>query len=178
MTAGTNGGSGGAAAETPPSLKAENLAEALAVDRCFRARLVRYAWLRFGIQPEDAADPIQETCLALLAAGGRVRNPEGFALAVFRRRCCAAIKEGTRRSCADPGLTAARVSRLDDLLAVRQALARLSPRRRALLEAHYFEGHTLRETGRICSIKEASTATLIRRALAHLRTELTRTAPS
>lgn len=172
MKARTHAGTRGAAPWAAPNPRMQSMAEALAVDGPFRDRLLKHAWLRFGVQSEDAADCLQDTCLALLMAGDRVRNPGAFAFAVFHRRCCAAMQQAKRRDASLPRVLAAQRGECEDLLDVRRAIARLSPRRRALLQAYYIEGHGLRVTGQLCRVREASAATLLRRAVAVLRARL------
>lgn len=150
-----------------------SLAQRLALDSGLRARLAAYAWSRFGIPPADVADILQETCLSLLYSRARIDYPEGFAFAVFHRRCCSALGARVRARRAPP-----RPEEVigdgnpEDAIWLRDAVARLSPRRRALIRAYFFAGHNLKETARLCGIAEASAWTLLNRSVVRLREEM------
>lgn len=149
------------------------LAERLALDNGLRASLASYAWKRFGIPAADVADILQETCLSLLYSRGHIDCPEGFVFTVFHRRCCAALDSCVRAR----GAPASPEGHSDDQstedsIWLRQALARLSPRRRELIHSYFFEGHSLRETARLCGVAETSGWTLLSRSVEKLRVEM------
>jgi RNA polymerase sigma factor (sigma-70 family) len=150
-----------------------DLAERLAVDAGLRARLASYAWRRFGILSADVADILQETCLSLLFSRGHIDHPEAFACTVFHRRCCAAVGSSVRAR----GLPASPEAlfgdqSMEDSIWLRQALARLSPRRPELIHSYFFEGHSLRETARLCGVAESGVWTLLSRSVEKLRVEM------
>lgn len=149
------------------------LAERLAVDISLRAQLAAYAWCRFGIPAEDVADILQDTCLSLLYSRGRIDSPAGFVFTVFHRRCCAALDSCVRArgAAASAGAVFGNQS-LEDLIWLRNALSRLSPRRRALIRMYFFEGHSLRETASRCGVAETSVWTLLSRSIERLRVEM------
>lgn len=150
-----------------------SLAERLALDNGLRARLGSYAWRRFGIPPEDVADILQETCLSLLYSRARIEYPEGFALAVFHGRCCSAIGARVKARGTPPRPEEVFGDRNPvDSIWLRDAVARLSPRRRALIREYFFAGHNLKETARLCGIAEASAWTLLNRSVVRLREEM------
>ncbi len=60
----------------------------------------------------------------------------------------------------------------DESIWIHEALARLSPRRRGLISAYFFEGHSLRETAGLCGIAESSVWTLLSRSTENLRVEM------
>ncbi len=112
-------------------------------------RLV-YATVRgFRLAPEDAEDVFQETFLRLHRHAGRLRNPAGLPrwIAQTAHRLC--LDQLDRRRVrgeipiaddyVDPAPDASeRLDRLERAQAIREALARLSPRCRELLEHLYF----------------------------------------
>ena len=121
------------------------VAEQLLLDSREVGRLMRMARLQFGIGREDAQDLLQETALDVVRERAGIRHPRAFVTRVFYMQCCQYVRravrsrsrlvEGSLRDVASPeGLAA------EDLLALREALGRISPGCRGLLMAHYMEG--------------------------------------
>jgi RNA polymerase sigma factor (sigma-70 family) len=160
----------------PPKASVE-VAEALMADREQRRRLCAYARVKFGIDREDAEDVLQETAIDVMRAVGPILRPEGFVFKVFRAKCCGHLSRlparravvaladahGTVLAQAPDGLGS------DEILALRQGLARISAKCRQLLRAHYIEGKSLRETGDEMSLAGSGVWNLINRCLRRLK---------
>ena len=122
-----------------------DVAEDLLRDRRELARLMRMARLQFGIGADDAQDILQETALDVVRERAGIRHPRAYVTRVFYMQCCQYVRRAVRsRARASEGnaLAAAGIEgpAAEDLLAVRQALERISPGCRGLLMAHYMEG--------------------------------------
>ena len=152
------------------------MAEALAADAEFRERLVEAARDKFRIDRDAALDLLQETAVILIGTGQEIHHPRGFAYQVFHSRCCRCVEgqirtrrireEASSSRSPFPG-AAADGAALG--AALRQALARVSPKCRELLRSHYWEGRTLRETAERMSTGKGSVSTLVSRCLSRLR---------
>jgi len=129
------------------------VAEQLLLDPREVGRLMRLADLQFGIGRDDAQDLLQETALDILREKKSIKNPRGYVTRVFYMKCCQYVRRAVRsRSrlvegeladvAAPEGLAA------DDLIALRQALCRISPGCRGLIVAHYMEGKGFGEAAR------------------------------
>jgi RNA polymerase sigma factor (sigma-70 family) len=105
----------------------------------------RLADLQFGIGRDDAQDLLQEAALDIIREKKSIKNPRGYVTRVFYMQCCQYVRRAVRRrsrfverelpDVAPPeGLSAV------DIVALRQALGRISPGCRGLLMAHYMEG--------------------------------------
>ena len=156
------------------------VAEDVLVDPGTRSRLCAYARSRFGIEPQDAEDLLQETALELLHHESYVRQPAGYVFAVFRSRCVAHVKELVRRRQAfAPGSSTTGeeiagtegLSR-DLLVALRQALGDLSSRCKQLLCAYYIEGRSLAEAAGRFAIEKGSVTRSLGRCIERLRKSL------
>lgn len=117
------------------------------------ARLTRLARLQFGIGADDALDILQETALDVVREQAGIRHPRAYITRVFYMQCCQyvrrAVRSRTRFSeAALPDTAAPEGLSHDDLLALRQALGRISPGCRGLLMAHYMEGKSFGEAAR------------------------------
>jgi len=131
------------AAEIKATHSGLKVAEQLLLDRRELGRLMRLADLQFGIGRDDAQDLLQETALDIVREKKSIRNPHGYVTRVFYMQCCQFVRravrrrahEGQRSTVAAPAAMPA-----DDLLALEEALGRISPGCRGLLMAHYMEG--------------------------------------
>jgi DNA-directed RNA polymerase specialized sigma24 family protein len=122
------------------------VAEQLLLDPREMGRLMRLADLQFGISCDDAQDLLQEAALDIVREKKSIRNPRGYVTRVFYMQCCQFVRravrrrahEGRRSEAFDVAAPAALPA--DDLLALEEALGRISPGCRGLLMAHYMEG--------------------------------------
>jgi len=122
-----------------------DVAEQLLLDRRELARLMRMARLQFGIGAEDAQDLLQETALDVVRERAGIRHPRAYVTRVFYMQCCQFVRRAVRsRSRVSeeelPDVTAPEGLAAVDLIALRQALGRISPGCRGLLMAHYMDG--------------------------------------
>lgn len=165
--------------EPRPLRSSRQVAEAVLQDASVRERLTAYAATRFGIERIDAEDLLQETAFELLRHENQVRRPEAFVFFVFRTRCAHLIRgsDARRRAVSRlreemeaPGLT--EMPDLDVRIALREGLARLSPKCRRLLAAHYRDGTSLRDAARLVGLSRASMGKTISRCLQRLRRSL------
>ena len=121
------------------------VAEQLLLDPREIGRLMRLADLQFGIGRDDAQDLLQETALDIVREKKSIKNPRGYVTRVFYMQCCQYVRRAVRRRAHEERPTALDVAATvplaaDDLLALEEALGRLSPGCRGLLMAHYMEG--------------------------------------
>ena len=163
-------------AEGPVRRNGREVAEALAGDAEFRERLVDLAREKFRLDRETALDMLQETSVILIGTGQEIHNPKGFVYQVFHSRCCRCMEGQIRRRKVHEEAPASPAVAPGDAAdgaamaaALRQALARVSPRCRELLRSHYWEGRTLNETAERLSAGKGSVSTLVSRCLARLR---------
>jgi len=126
------------------------VAEQLLLDPREIGRLMRLADLQFGIGRDDAQDLLQETALDIVREKKNIKSPRGYVTRVFYMQCCQFVRRAVRsrsrfveralQDVAPPeGLSVV------DIVALRQALGRISPGCRGLLMAHYMEGKGLGE---------------------------------
>jgi len=164
--------------EVPEQPRASvEVAEALMANREQRRRLSTYARVRFGIVEEDAEDVLQETVMDVIRAAGPILRPDGFIFQVFHAKCCRHLRRRTGRRAVQALVDAHGTVHLsapdgpgsEDLLALKQGLARISSRCRALLRAYYLEGKSLRETADEMSLAGTGVWNLINRCLRRLR---------
>jgi RNA polymerase sigma factor (sigma-70 family) len=163
-------------ADAPPTTW--QVAEAVLVDSAQRGKLLAYARTRFGIPPEDGDDLVQETALELLRHQSHVDNASGFVFAVFRTRCCQYVERQRRgrevfapeeeSRPADAPATLGQ-DRVDQNLAVRQALKEISPSCRQVLAAYYVEGQSLNETAQGMALAVSGIFKTLNRCLKRLR---------
>ena len=136
-----------------PSL-ARSVVETVLLDPRERSRLIGYAWLRFGIDRDNAEDLLQETALEVLRQRALIRSPKGFVFTVFHARCSRFLRRNVtdrrlfrssepKSSPSDSGPPACET--IDSRLALQEALEEISAGCRKLLFAYYFEGKSLRE---------------------------------
>jgi len=131
--------------EIKPTHSGLDVAEQLLLDRPELARLMRMARLQFGIGADDAQDLLQETALDVVRERAGIRNPRAYVTRVFYMQCCQFVRRGVRSHSHlaegdAPDVAAPEGLAAEDLIALRQALGRISPECRGLLMAHYMEG--------------------------------------
>jgi len=154
-----------------------DVAEGIFLDDSERKKLLGFACAKFGIQVRDAEDIVQETALELLRQQGYVRNPRAFVFTVFRARCCRFIDARRRRrelfvdgdSQIEERARPFGADSFDRSVALRQALATISPACVRLLAAYYVEGEDLREAAKRLSLAYASVSKTMSRCLKRLR---------
>lgn len=117
------------------------------------ARLTRLALLQFGIDADDAQDLLQQTALDVVREQASIRHPWAYVTRVFYRQCCQHVRRAvlSRSRLAKggfPDVAAPEGLAPEDLIALRQALGRISPACRGLLRAHYMEGKDFGEAAR------------------------------
>jgi len=130
-----------------------DVAEQLLLDPREIARLTRLARLQFGIGADDVLDLLQETALDVVRERAGIRHPRAYVTRVFYMQCCQyvrrAVRSRARLSGVElPDVTAPEGLSAEDLVALRQALGRISPGCRGLLMAHYMEGKGFGEAAR------------------------------
>ena len=130
-----------------------DVAEQLLLDPREIARLMRLARLQFGIDADDALDVLQETALDVVRERAGIRHPRAYVTRVFYMQCCQYVRRAVRSrarlsEAGLPDVAAPEGLSADDLVALRQALGRISPGCRGLLMAHYMEGKGFAEAAR------------------------------
>ena len=134
-------------------LSGVDVAEQLLLDPREIARLTRLARLQFGIDESDALDLLQETALDVVREQAGIRHPRAYVTRVFYMQCCQYVRRAVRSRArlspeALPDVAAPGGLSTEDLMALRQALGRISPGCRGLLMAHYMEGKGFGEAAR------------------------------
>lgn len=129
------------------------VAEQLLLDLREVGRLMRMARLQFGIGADDAQDLLQETALDVVRERAGIRHPRAYVTRVFYMQCCQYVRRAvrSRSRLAEgelPDVAIPEGPAAEDLLALRQALGRISPGCRGLLMAHYIEGKSFGEAAR------------------------------
>jgi RNA polymerase sigma factor (sigma-70 family) len=136
-----------------PTRSGPDVAEAVLRDSRELARLMRMARLQFGIGADDAQDLLQETALDVVRERAGIRHPRAYVTRVFYMQCCQYVRRAirSRSRLAEgelPDVAAPEGLAAEDLIALRQALGRISPGCRRLLMAHYMEGKGFGEAAR------------------------------
>ena len=136
-----------------PTRSGPDVAEEVLRDTRELARLMRMASLQFGIGADDAQDLLQETALDVVRERAGIRHPRAYVTRVFYMQCCQYLRRAVRSrsrlaegEC--PDVAAPEGLAAEDLIALRQALGRISPGCRGLLMAHYMEGKGFGEAAR------------------------------
>ena len=138
-----------------------------------RGALLRTAYLLTG-DAHAAEDLVQVALLKVVPQWRRVAdNPEPYVRTVLARE---SVSRWRRRRWRElhtdqvPEVPAAD-ERPDDRLALREALARLAPRQRAVIVLRYYEDLTEAETARVLGISVGTVKSQARDALARLRVD-------
>jgi RNA polymerase sigma-70 factor (ECF subfamily) len=147
--------------------------------RRFEGLLRFVACRQFHLSPADAQDLVQDVLLALWSDGGRtLRSYRGASSlgtwlgAVARHRCLNHL----RRTAAQPDQPRLEWrprqkfnNGMDDRIAVREALARLSQRDQALVRLFFFEGRSYSEIAQTLHLPENTLGWRLFRAKARLK---------
>lgn len=134
------------------------------LDLRLRPRLVAVGVRRFGCTPEEAEDLVQDVFGALWTKRPRVRNPEGYLVAMFFNRCRDRGESRARWTTLELPLDDIprgdhdrEARRLLDALHVRGAFRRLSPECRRLIREYCVLRRSLAEAaaGSGCTVPAA-----------------------
>lgn len=161
---------------SPPG-SGPDVAEEVLRDPRELARLMRMARLQFGIGADDAQDLVQETALDVVRERAGIRHPRAYVTRVFYMQCCQYVRRAvrSRSRLAEgelPDVVAPEGLAADDLIALRQALGRISPGCRGLLMAHYMEGKSFGEAAREFGFSEKQAWKRFNACLGKLRLSL------
>jgi RNA polymerase sigma factor (sigma-70 family) len=148
--------------------------------RC-RPQLSRVLY-RFRIPQQDAEDLLQETFLILISKWETVRSPEAWLAGTLRNRCILYWRR--QRARLDEAMDQALLEVLAEVepppqehsdlrCDLAEALGRLEPRQRALLELRYAWGCTSQEAGDRLGHGAASVRKMTQRSIARLNADLT-----
>jgi RNA polymerase sigma factor (sigma-70 family) len=169
---------GGAVSGVPPAVPAEVDERAsleLAVERSttfddlFRRRyepMVRVAFLLVGTRAE-AEDVVQDAFARIELRWARLDNPEGYLRRCVVNRC----HDVLRRRRLEQRFLLLRRDDTSELQAdeLGDALAVLSPKRRAAVVLRYYDGLREREIAEILGVRQGTVKSMLHRALAQLR---------
>ena len=133
--------------------------------------LLRTAYLLTG-DHQDAEDLVQTALIKLVPRWGRLRDPEPYvrrilvheSISRWRRRRWRELSVPEVRDEVRPGPD------VDQQVVLRQALARLAPRQRAVIVLRYFDDLTEAQTADALGISVGTVKSQSRDALARLRT--------
>lgn len=152
-------------------LSGAEVAEALALDEPQQRRLFAYARHKFGLDPDECRDILQETILEVLRTTAPIQRPRGFVFRVFHLRCSglAGREQAEKRLGAALPRAPSSTGNDEHLALLRVAFAKLSPRCQALLRAYYLEGKSLRETAAEQALAYSGVWKLINRCLRRLK---------
>jgi RNA polymerase sigma factor (sigma-70 family) len=149
------------------------------LERC-RPQLSRVLF-RFRVPHQDAEDLLQETVLILISKWDSVRCPEAWLVATLRNRCIiywrrrrARIYEAMDQALLEvlAELAPPPQERTDLRCDLAEALGRLEPRQRSLLELRYRWGCTSQEAGDRLGHGAASVRKMTQRSIARLTADL------
>jgi RNA polymerase sigma-70 factor (sigma-E family) len=137
-----------------------------------RSALLRTAYLLTG-DAHEAEDLVQVALLNVVPRWRRIAdNPEPYVRKVLARE---SVNRWRRRRWREVHTDAVPETSVegssDDRLALREALARLAPRQRAVIVLRYYEDLTEAETARMLGISVGTVKSQARDALARLRLE-------
>ncbi len=134
------------------------------------AALLRTAYLLTGDRHE-AEDLVQTALIKVVPRWGRLREPEPYVRRVLVNE---SISRWRRRRWRETSVPEVRDAPLpghdvDEQLVLRQALARLAPRQRAVVVLRYFDDLTEAQTAGVLGISVGTVKSQSRDALARLR---------
>ena len=132
--------------------------------------LLRTAYLLTGSH-QDAEDLVQTALLKAVPRWGRVREHEPYVRRILVHESVTRWRRRRWRETSTERLPElpARASDVDDRLVLRQALARLAPRQRAVIVLRYFDDLTEAQTADALGISVGTVKSQSRDALARLR---------
>jgi len=143
--------------------------EGVSVDDLYvtsRARLVALAWMILGSR-EAAEDAVHEAFAALAGRDtSEVRDPAAYVRAAVVNECRRTMRRrrSTPVAVADPGV---HLDRSD--LEMRQALARLTPRRRTAIVLRFYADMAVTDIAELLGCRPSTVSSLLHRGLADLR---------
>jgi RNA polymerase sigma factor (sigma-70 family) len=131
----------------------------------------------YRLSEHDAEDIFQETFARVYEHLRRLRDPAALRPWIgqtTRRLCLDRLRAAGREApeAAEPGGTDETIARLDEALAVRQALARLPEHCREVLDRFFCRDQSYREIGDALAIPAGTIASRISRCLARLKEAL------
>lgn len=145
-----------------------------ALDAVYRehyAGLVRIAFLLTASAPA-AEDAVHEVIARCTHRVDQLDHPLSYLRAAVVNECRSRHRRDTRRSQVRPQLAAVDVELPHDLVETRDALAQLTPRRRAAVVLRYFADLDDVEIAGILSCRPATVRSLVHRGLNQLREAL------
>ena len=144
-----------------------------------RSALLRTAYLLTG-DAHEAEDLVQTALIKAVPHWSRIADhPEPYLRTVLAREAVSRWRRRRWREIHTDRVPDAPVEGPgDDRLALRQALARLAPRQRAVIVLRYYEDLTEAETARVLGISVGTVKSQARDALARLRAEPLDTVPT
>jgi RNA polymerase sigma factor (sigma-70 family) len=124
------------------------------------------AWMLLGNR-HAAEDAVQEAFVRLAARDtSEVREPEAYLRTVVVNECRTQMRR-RRRAADDPVGEGVHLDRSD--LEMREALARLSPRRRAVVVLRFYEDMKVDDIAAVLGCRPGTVSSLLHRALKDLR---------
>lgn len=140
-------------------------------------RYVHAVCVAYRLPRHDAEDVFQETFARIYEHLGRLRDPEALRpwIGQVTRRLCVDRLRRVRETPSDtlePAGVDETMARLDDALAVRGALARMSANCREVLDRFFCRDQSYQEIGSALAIPSGTIASRISRCLTRLREEL------
>jgi RNA polymerase sigma-70 factor (sigma-E family) len=135
------------------------------------AALLRTAYLLTGSH-QDAEDLVQTALLKAVPGWGRVREHEPYVRRILVHESVSRWRRRRWRETSTDSLPelAAGSADADDRLVLRQALARLAPRQRAVIVLRYFDDLTEAQTADVLGVSVGTVKSQSRDALGRLRT--------
>ena len=132
----------------------------------------------YRLSPQDAEDVFQETFARTYEHLARLRSDDAIRpwIGQLTRRLCVDHLRATRRADgaadADEAAPDARLERIEEAMVVRNALGRLSPDCRDILDRFFVREQSYREIGAALDIPSGTIASRISRCLDRLRSQL------
>jgi RNA polymerase sigma factor (sigma-70 family) len=141
--------------------------------RATAPRLLALARAR-GLDHAAAEDVVQEAFAALFQKRPELGDVEAWLVCVVRRRASDWLRDARLRELSDARLQPALPAPLSpiDRLTLVMALARLTPRQRALVEARFCSGHSEHDAALLAGYAPASFKKTMSRILRRLRGQL------
>jgi RNA polymerase sigma factor (sigma-70 family) len=134
----------------------------------------------FRLHDDDAEDVFQDVFTKVYERLGGLRDADAFRpwLAQITRNACidklrAPAREATSADEVEPRDVDESLAQLDEAIAVRDALARLSPECQEILDRFFARDESYRTIGGALGVASGTVASRISRCLAHLRDEFT-----
>ncbi|HEV7721781.1 MAG TPA: sigma-70 family RNA polymerase sigma factor [Iamia sp.] len=143
--------------------------EGMDVDDLYQAsaaRMLTTAWMLLGSR-HAAEDAVQEAFAKLAARDtSAVREPEAYLRTVVVNECRSVMRR-RRHQAGDPVSDGIHLDRSD--LEMREALARLSPRRRTVVVLRFYEDLKVDDIAALLGCRPGTVSSLLHRALKDLR---------